>query len=297
MRYTIDEMLDELADGAGKPPLETPGEPFWDDPHISRQLLRSHLDPTVNLASRKPPIIEATVDWLVEKVGLEPGDSVLDLGCGPGLYCRQFFEKGLRVTGLDLSEVSIEYAREDFRETYGVDPSDGSPTVQYIRGNYLDFPLPRKHFDLVVLIFYDFGVLGAEERHVLLDKIYRALKPGGHYAFDVLTEEGRRSNVESEERTWSLESGGFWSPHTHLVLSEHFEYPEDDTFLDQYLVVDKSGVKTYRFWPTVFTPQSISALLTSHGFEVDAVYSDLRGSEIQEGREGLGVIARKPVDL
>ena len=70
-----------------KPEPFTPGEPlFWDDPHISSQMLKTHLDPTTDLASRRPEIIELTVTWLVETLSLQPGDSVLDLGCGPGLY-------------------------------------------------------------------------------------------------------------------------------------------------------------------------------------------------------------------
>jgi len=38
-----------------KPNPFTSGEPlFWDDPHISRQMLAAHLDPDIDAASRCP---------------------------------------------------------------------------------------------------------------------------------------------------------------------------------------------------------------------------------------------------
>lgn len=42
-------------------------------------------------------------------------------------------------------------------------------------------------FDLITLIYYDFGVLSTEERDILLKKIYTALRPDGLLIFDVLT--------------------------------------------------------------------------------------------------------------
>jgi 2-polyprenyl-3-methyl-5-hydroxy-6-metoxy-1,4-benzoquinol methylase len=96
---------------AERPPLFEPGEAlFWNDPHISKQMLAAHLDPEFEGASRPPPVIERTVDWLTTKLGLQPGDRLLDLGCGPGLYCTRFAERGVQVTGVDYSRRSIDYA-------------------------------------------------------------------------------------------------------------------------------------------------------------------------------------------
>ena len=69
-----------------KPQPFEPGEPmFWTDPHIAKQMLASHLDPTVDAASRRPETIERITNWIAASVGLRPGDRILDLGCGPGL--------------------------------------------------------------------------------------------------------------------------------------------------------------------------------------------------------------------
>lgn len=52
--------LDLLKRLQEKPDLFTPGEAlFWDDPHISEQLLAAHLSPEHDLASRRPETMNA----------------------------------------------------------------------------------------------------------------------------------------------------------------------------------------------------------------------------------------------
>jgi SAM-dependent methyltransferase len=41
----------------------------------------------------------------------QPGEQILDLGCGPGVLARPLAEAGARYTGVDASEKLIEYAR------------------------------------------------------------------------------------------------------------------------------------------------------------------------------------------
>ena len=53
------------------PPLFEPGETlFWDDPHISAQMLAAHLDPNTNAASRVPETINHIVGGALVIAGL-----------------------------------------------------------------------------------------------------------------------------------------------------------------------------------------------------------------------------------
>ena len=63
------------------------------DAYISRQLLEVHLNPDIELASRKASTIATTVDWIRENI---PGErlEILDLGCGPGLYAEKLARLG-----------------------------------------------------------------------------------------------------------------------------------------------------------------------------------------------------------
>lgn len=95
-----------------RPEPWTPGEArFWDDPHIATQMLAAHLDPGTPPASRPPKVVEASVAWIVDRLGLQSGDRLLDLGCGPGLYARRFASRRIRVTGIDISAGPIEHAK------------------------------------------------------------------------------------------------------------------------------------------------------------------------------------------
>ena len=76
---------------------------LWNHPHVSRQMLRFHLDPNTDLASRRPETMDACVAWLDARLALR-GTRVCDLGCGPGMYAKRFAALGAEVTGIDFSE-------------------------------------------------------------------------------------------------------------------------------------------------------------------------------------------------
>jgi tRNA/tmRNA/rRNA uracil-C5-methylase (TrmA/RlmC/RlmD family) len=130
-----------------KPALFAPGEPhFWTDPHIARQMLAVHLDPNDDLASRRPQTIEQSVSWILQTLNLKPSDHLLDLGCGPGLYVTRFAQAGLRVTGVDFSQNSIDYAASHARQ-HRLD-------ITYRCQNYLQLE-DESLYDAVFLIYGD----------------------------------------------------------------------------------------------------------------------------------------------
>jgi len=77
-----------------RPKLYEKGTSFmWTDKHISKQLLDVHLNPDIDLASRKKSSIEKTVDWILDTQRGKGILNILDLGCGPGLYTERYLEK------------------------------------------------------------------------------------------------------------------------------------------------------------------------------------------------------------
>lgn len=113
----MNKIITQLINLQHKPAPFTHGEAlFWDDPHISSQMLQVHLHPDIDAASRKVETIDSSVEWLPQTLRLETGASLLDLGCGPGLYACRFARAGFRVTGVDYSRRSIEYASKYAKE-------------------------------------------------------------------------------------------------------------------------------------------------------------------------------------
>lgn len=276
--------LEKVLQSQKKPEPFTPGEPhFWDDPYISSQMLKAHLDPTNDLASRRPEKIQASVDWLITTLGLQAGHTVLDLGCGPGLYSARMAEKGLQVTGVDYSRRSIEYAMQ-YASQHRLD-------IDYRYQDYLTLK-DDSLYDAVLLIYGDYCPLSPTQRSTLLENVRRALKPGGVFVFDVTTRTHRK--IHCNRNSWYAAEQGFWKPGPHLVLEEGFDYPEQDIYLDQATVVEQNDkITVYRNWFQDFSRQSITAELEQAGFKVLGVWNDLLGTPYTDDTEWIGLITSK----
>lgn len=58
-----------------------------------------------------PEATERQIEFIVEKLALSPGASILDLCCGHGRHSIPLAQRGFRVTGLDLSEQHLGLAQ------------------------------------------------------------------------------------------------------------------------------------------------------------------------------------------
>lgn len=74
-------------------------------------MLKAHLNPEFEGASRKLTFIEESVAWIKDIVSPMKYPLLLDVGCGPGIYAERFAASGYQVTGIDFSARSIDYAR------------------------------------------------------------------------------------------------------------------------------------------------------------------------------------------
>jgi SAM-dependent methyltransferase len=278
------DIIAQLIELQHRPEPFTPGEPlFWDDPHISSQMLQCHLDPNIEAASRRPETIDRSVAWLIDTLSLKAGLSVLDLGCGPGLYASRLARAGLQVTGVDYSRRSIAYATGYANEN--------NLDITYRYENYLDLQ-DENRYDAALLIYGDFCPLSPEQRARLLQNAHRALKPQGKFVLDVTTRKHRKKY--GNRNGWQALETRFWKPGPHLVLEEGFDYPEESIWLDQYIVVEADGrVSVYRNWFQDYTPEAIRAELEQNHFAVQGLWGDLSGSPCVPESEWIGVIAQK----
>ncbi len=248
----------DIVISTGRPEIYEKGTAFmWTDPHISKQLLGIHLDPDLDLGSRKRTTIVGTANWILDTQRGKGKLNILDLGCGPGLYAELFAEKGHTVTGIDISEHSIAYARRS-AESKQMD-------ITYLQADYLQAdPGPGK-YDLVTMIFTDFGVLDPADRDVLLRMVFRTLKKGGTFIFDVLDD--RDLHKKTTPRTWEAGHQGFWRGIPYLALSESFLYPQEKVILFQHIVADDEGdIEVYRFYTHFFSQHDLAILLETHNF-------------------------------
>lgn len=273
--------LDDLINADRCPAPYEPGEELWNDPHISKMMLEAHLSPDTDAASYKSEKIQEICEFLVRTMVLKSGDSIVDLGCGPGLYCSRLVQKGFYLTGIDRSENSICYARNHNHDKH----------ANYILASYLN-PFGSNQFDAALMISQDYGVLSPENRKILLSNIRNALKPNGYFAFDVSSMTAFQNRINGTASKWYASGTGFWRPHKHFVLEKTIIYPDMPTLCDSVVIFD-SGVKAYHIYQSFFSPESIRSELEENGFQVEAVLSNLRGEKFNEASPALGVICKK----
>jgi len=277
------DILDLFSKFAAKPALFEPGEPhFWDDPHISKSMLDAHLDPLHDAASRRPETIEREVNHLVSSGILKRGDKVLDLGCGPGLYSIRLAAKGIKVTGIDISERSLHYAKGQALK--------GNLDIKYRHLNLLALDYSTE-FDAVLQVYGEMGTFSDKNRDVILKKIHDALKPRGLLVFDATTPSLKIP--PGSQNVWYLADGGFWRPGRHLTLELRFDYPENDVFVNQYIVVDEEKTSVYRIWNHNYTTETLSPVLEKAGFRIMNTWNNLAGTPYKAGDEWLAVAAMK----
>lgn len=151
---------------------------IWSDPHISKGMLKAHLNEDLESATRKLDFVRKSATWISQKLPPHQYHNLVDLGCGPGIYTELFYQQGYQVTGIDLSKRSIEYAKNTAVKKDLI--------INYLHGDYTVYPFSN-HYDLATLIYCDFGVFPTAVRRQLLTKIYNLLSDNGALLFDVFT--------------------------------------------------------------------------------------------------------------
>lgn len=263
------------------PDLYQPGAPLWTEPHIAEEMLKAHLFAETDAASYRPETIEKICTILPERMKLPRGARLLDLGCGPGLYCKNLAERGLALTGVDWSENSIRYARQLCRGL----------SADFLCASYLD-PMPQQKFNGALMISQDYGVLAPQGRKKLLTNIRAALKTGGRFAFDVSSTAAFEDLKQNAGQIWEAAAEGFWRAHPYLTLQKLFLFPDVPASCSLYVVIDEE-MTVYRVWQTYFTPESIERELHENGFDVEDISADLAGEKWGADSAALGVVCRK----
>jgi ubiquinone/menaquinone biosynthesis C-methylase UbiE len=127
----------------------------------------AHMVQTTGMGDiRRHPWLKASVDAFADTVGaLGP---VLDVGCGPGTVTAYLAERGLDVSGVDLSPRMIENARRLH------------PECRFSVASATELDLEEASFG-GLLGWWSLFNLPRDVLPQVLARFARALKPGGHF--------------------------------------------------------------------------------------------------------------------
>ena len=139
--------------------------------------------------------------------------SVVDVGCGTGVFAVDLAARGFTAIGVDPASPMLDIARQRSAHT----------TIEWVHGDASD--IESDVADLVVMMGHvaQYFVEDDAWRKVLAD-VHRILKPGGHLTFET-----RNPTVD-----WS----GHW---TREKTTTTYDHPGGGHFTSWVQVVDKTG--------------------------------------------------------
>jgi SAM-dependent methyltransferase len=198
---------------------------------------------------------EQEVDFLVGELGLEPGDRVLDVGCGPGRHARALARRGIETVGVDVSATFVELAR-----------TDAPPGCSFVRADARDLPALAGRdarfaggFDAAVSLCQGAfglpdptaGVLAAEPDAAVLAGMAAAVRPGGRVALSAFSAYFQLRYLD-DANTFDAATG------------VHHE---------RTVVKSPDGVdREVDLWTSCWTPRELRLLARSVGLEPEAVW-------------------------
>ncbi|WP_227483151.1 MULTISPECIES: class I SAM-dependent methyltransferase [unclassified Clostridioides] len=276
-------MLNKLCMYLEKPELYKESKVnFWDDEYISKQLLKAHLDVDFEGASRSLDFINDSVDWIVKVASPDKYPNLIDLGCGPGLYSERFAQKGYKVTGIDFSKRSINYAQSRNEKK--------NLNITYLFQSYLNMNYSEE-FDIATLIYCDYGALSTKNRSLLMENIYKSLKPGGKLILDVFTI--NKYDDFKEVKTWEInENGGFWSSERYMCIQDNCKYSDYNT-LEQTLVITEGSENVFYIWNKYFSKESFFREIKDIGFKSIEIFNNVKGEAYSDDSMTMGLVLQK----
>ncbi|MEO0539690.1 MAG: methyltransferase domain-containing protein, partial [Cyanobacteria bacterium P01_A01_bin.105] len=116
-------------------------------------------------------------EGLLPLLAAQPGEYILDLGCGTGQLTQQIADQGARVIGLDADPAMVTEAQNNY------------PDLTFRQADARDFTVAEP----CDAVFSNATLHWVTEPAAAVQAIYRALKPGGR----LVAEFGGQGNVQT----------------------------------------------------------------------------------------------------
>lgn len=203
-----------------------------------------------------PALGEGALEWLAA----QPGESILDLGCGDGQLTRRLVETGASVIGIDASREMVAAAR-----ARGVKADHGSAE---------SLPYPDHVFDAVFSNAALHWVRGQDE---MLTQVRRVLRPGGRF----VAEMGGHGNIAAIRVAFA----SVLSRHGFASLGERGNYyPTEGAYKRR---LERHGFAVQRITlfprPTILLKSGMTGWLNTFcRGALDALPEQLRESAVKE---------------
>jgi cyclopropane fatty-acyl-phospholipid synthase-like methyltransferase len=235
---------------------------------------------TLDLWRRAIPPAQTTAEaeFLIRQLNCAQGAHVLDVPCGNGRLSFELANRGLQVTGVDISEEFIQEARSRLNNNEDTGRLDFIlDDMRHVKGT--------ETFDGAYCFGNSFAFLGHDQTETFLEALARALKPGAR--FIVETGMAAESVLPDFEEQSCHELGD-------LSLTIKERYIAEESCIDSEYIFEREGKKETRVareW--IYTVAEMRRMLTRAGFKVLNLYGTLKCEPYRLGSRELFIVSEK----
>lgn len=287
VQHSLREALWKIYRRATQPvPWINSGNLPWNEPAFSERMLREHLAESSGAASRISAERAMQVDWLWQKLALQPGAHLFDVTCGPGLYAVEFARRGCVVTGVDFGPAAIAHARDLARS------EDVADRCEFIEQDVRQMAHEGSDFDAALLIYGQLAVFPRDEAQTLLTKIARSLRPGGKLCLELLDQD----KVDKTNSTWWFtDDTALWGDTPFLHLGERIWQAAEKISIERFYIIhlETGELTEITLCDQTYAVQAMTCMLSQAGFRSVEVYPAWAGLPLYDAGEWVVYVAQK----
>jgi SAM-dependent methyltransferase len=219
------------------------------------------------------------VNFIKSSLETPEGGEVLDVACGYGRHAIELAQRGLKVTGIDLSlPLLIRAADESQRR---------SLSVNFVHADMRELSFDSQ-FDGACCMMTSFGYFDEETNLKVAQGIWKALKPGGRLLIDVINRDYLVGDLPT--RVW-------WEGDGCVVLEEvDFSFNTSRISVRRSVVFQDGRQIEQEISIRAYSLHELGRLLRLAGFRVMEVSGSLatRGNYFGSTSRNLFVLCEKP---
>ncbi|MEW5875519.1 MAG: methyltransferase domain-containing protein [Candidatus Zixiibacteriota bacterium] len=232
--------------------------------------------PVFNIVDRRTT--DAQVRYLVRKLNLRRGRSFLDCPCGIGRIALPLAAKGIRVTGVDITQMYLDEVAEKARQR--------RLPVTLLRSDMREIPF-RGQFDTAGNLWTSFGYFpSVADDQKVLERMHRALRPGGRFVLHVINRDWIMAHFQA--RDWFVTGG------MRVLEERRFDYAASQihsvwTFIrDGKAATHKSTIRMYSY-------HELAAMMEEAGFIDVEGFGSMKDDPISRDTMMMFVFGTKPM--
>jgi SAM-dependent methyltransferase len=221
------------------------------------------------------------VEFIESSLGLPAGARVLDIGCGYGRHAIELVQRGLDVTGLDLSLPLLIRAADEAQRR--------AMSVNFVHADMREMAFEQQ-FDGAYCMLTSFGYFDEDTNLKVAEGIGRALKPGARFLVDLVNRDYVVGDLPS--RVW-------WEGNGCVVLEEvDFNFHTSRILTHRSIVFEDGRQVEQEISVRAYSLHEVGRLLRQAGFRVLDISGSLatRGHFFGQTSRNLLLLAEKRTD-